>query len=97
MEWAECKETQNGPRSCGKPRHTHQKLLVEVPRLTRRIHDAVVTTELARQFGGLPTEAHPSLDLLAASTSHGILSMLSPQLLAPREAGITMMDPFMGS
>lgn len=70
--------------------------MVEVPRLTRRIHDAVVTTELARQFGGLPTEARPSLDL-AASTSHGILSMLSPQLLAPREAGITMMDPFMGS
>lgn len=71
--------------------------MVEVPRLTRRIHDAVVTTELARQFGGLPTEARPSLDLLAASISHGILSMLSPQLLAPREAGITMMDPFMGS
>lgn len=59
--------------------------MVEVPRLTRRIHDAIVTTELARQFGGLPTEARPSLDLLAASTSHGILSMLSPQLLAPRD------------
>lgn len=67
--------------------------MVEVPRLTRRSHDAVVTTELARQYGALPTEGRPSLDLLAENTSYGILSMLSPQLLAPREAGITMMDP----
>lgn len=71
------------------------KLLVEVPRLTRRRHDTVVTTGLGRQRGALPTEGHPSLSLLAENSSNRACGMHSMQHLAPGETGVTRTDPLM--
>lgn len=74
------------PEVAGNQETRTGKILEEVPSLTRRHHDAVVTTGLARQCGALPTEGRPSLSLLTGNTSDSVPSTLSPRLLAPREA-----------
>lgn len=89
----ECKKTQNGPRSRQRPGGTHQSLSVEVLRLTRRRHEAVVTSGLARQCGAPPTEGRPSLGFLAGNPSDRVRGTRSPQRSAPRGAGITTMGP----
>lgn len=88
-----CKKTQNGPGSHQSPGGTHQTLWVEVRRRTGRRHSAVVTTGLARQGGAPPTEGRPSLGFLAGNTGDGAHGTHIPRRSAPREAGMTPMDP----